>query len=152
MFGVSIRRSGVSVMVIRGEFVDPFIDADHSSNGCKRNRLLRPHNLRKAAIIVAKTGENQLMPTFVIEREIPGAGRLTADQLRQIAEKSNDVVAGLGVPYKWITSYVAGDKIYCVHEAPSAEIVLNHAREGGFPANKVTEVAAFMDPSTAASS
>jgi hypothetical protein len=92
------------------------------------------------------------MPTFVIEREIPGADRLTADELRQISAKSNEVVTGLGVPYKWITSYVAGDKIYCVHEAPSAEVVLKHAREGGFPANKVTEVAAFIGPSTAAGS
>jgi hypothetical protein len=91
------------------------------------------------------------MPTFVIERDIPGAERLTADQLKQISSKSNAVVATLGVPYKWITSYVAGDKIYCVHEAQSAEDVLRHAREGGFPANKVTEVAAFMDPSTAGS-
>ena len=89
------------------------------------------------------------MPTFVIERDIPGADKLTADQLRGISAKSNEVVAGLGVPYKWITSYVAGDKIYCVHEAPSAEIVMKHAREGGFPANKVTEVAAFIGPSTA---
>lgn len=92
------------------------------------------------------------MPTFVIEREIPGANRLTPDELRQISAKSNDVVAGLGEPYRWITSYVAGDKIYCVHEAPSAEIVLKHAHEGGFPANKVTEVAAVIDPSTAAGS
>lgn len=90
------------------------------------------------------------MPTFVIEREIPGADKLTAEELRQISAKSNEVVDGLGVPYKWITSYVAGDKIYCVHEAPSAEVVLKHAREGGFPANKVTEVAAFIGPATAA--
>ena len=89
------------------------------------------------------------MPTFVIERDIPGAAQLTADELRQISVKSNAVVDGLGVPYTWITSYVAGDKIYCVHEAPSAEIVLRHAREGGFPANKVTEVAAFIGPATA---
>ena len=90
------------------------------------------------------------MPTFVIERDVPGAAALTAEELKQISVKSNNVVAGLGVPYKWITSYVAGDKIYCVHEAPSVEIVLKHAREGGFPANKVTEIAAFIDPSTAA--
>ena len=70
------------------------------------------------------------MPTFVIEREIPGADKLSAGDLRQIAAKSNEVVASLGVPYKWITSYVAGDKIYCVHEAPSADVVLRHAREG----------------------
>ena len=84
------------------------------------------------------------MPTFVIERDIPGADKLTADQLRQIA--------ALDVPYRWITSYVAGDKIYCVHEAPSADVVMRHAREGGFPATRVTEVAAFMDPTTAAGS
>ena len=89
------------------------------------------------------------MPTFVIEREIPGADKLSAEQLRQISAKSNDVVAGLGVPYTWITSYVAGDKIYCVHEAPSADVILRHASEGGFPANKVTEVAAVIGPSTA---
>lgn len=90
------------------------------------------------------------MPTFVIEREVPGADKLSAEQLRQIAARSNEVVGRLGVPYTWITSYVAGDKIYCVHEAPSADVVLRHAREGGFPANKVTEVAALIGPSTAA--
>lgn len=90
------------------------------------------------------------MPTFVIEREIPGADKLSGAQLRDIAAKSNATVAGLGAPYTWITSYVAGDKIYCVHEAESAEVVLRHAREGGFPANKVTEVAATIGPSTAA--
>ena len=89
------------------------------------------------------------MPTFVIERDVPGADRLSAEQLQQISAKSNEVVAGLGVPYTWITSYVAGDKLYCVHEAPSADVVLRHAREGGFPANKVTEVAAVIGPSTA---
>ena len=89
------------------------------------------------------------MPTFVIEREIPGADKLNADQLRDIACKSNEVVAGLGVPYTWITSYVAGDKIYCVHEADSADAIRRHAREGGFPANKVTEVAAVIGPATA---
>lgn len=89
------------------------------------------------------------MPTYVIEREIPGADKLSASELREISSKSNEVVSGLGVPYKWITSYVAGDKIYCVHEAESADIVRQHAREGGFPANKVTEVAATIGPSTA---
>lgn len=89
------------------------------------------------------------MPTFVIERDIPGADKLTADQLRAISAKSNEVVAGLGVPYKWITSYVAGDKIYCVHEAPSADVIREHAERGGFPANKITEVAAVIGPTTA---
>ena len=89
------------------------------------------------------------MPTFVIEREIPGAAKLGADHLIDIACKSNEVAAGLGVPYKWITSYVAGDKIYCVHEAESADVIRRHSREAGFPANKVTEVAATIGPSTA---
>ena len=86
------------------------------------------------------------MPIYVIEREIPGANRLTAKELKEISAKSNEVVAGLGVPYKWITSYVAGDKIYCVHEAESADVVRRHASEGGFPVNKVTEVAAVIGP------
>ena len=89
------------------------------------------------------------MPTYVIERDIPGANKLSASELKDISAKSNEVAAGLGVPYKWITSYVAGDKFYCVHEAPSADIVRRHASEGGFPANSVTEVAAVISPATA---
>ncbi|PDQ21953.1 hypothetical protein CN311_06420 [Mesorhizobium sanjuanii] len=89
------------------------------------------------------------MPTFIIEREIPGADKLSPAELKDISAKSNAVVAGLGAPYKWVTSYVAGDKIYCVHEAESADVVERHAREGGFPANKVTEIAAFIGPATA---
>ena len=89
------------------------------------------------------------MPTYVVERDIPGADKLSADELKEISAKSNKIVAGLGVPYTWITSYVAGDKIYCVHEAPSADTIRRHAREGGFPADKVTEVAAIIGPSTA---
>ena len=89
------------------------------------------------------------MKTFVIERNIPGASRLTADELRGITAKSCDVVAELGVPYKWITSYIAGDKIYCVHQATSVEDIYRHAREGGFPADKVTEVAAIIGPQSA---
>jgi len=89
------------------------------------------------------------MPLFLIERNIPGAGKLTQDELRGISAKSCDVVAGLGVPYKWHTSYVAGDKIYCVHEAESAEVIRRHAKEGGFPADAVTEVSAIIGPQTA---
>ncbi|CAN5717278.1 hypothetical protein BH11PSE3_BH11PSE3_19000 [soil metagenome] len=89
------------------------------------------------------------MPTYVIERNIPGADKLTRDELKGISAKSCDVVAGLGVPYKWLTSYVAGDKIYCIHEAESADVIRRHAREGGFPADLVTEVAAIIGPATA---
>lgn len=86
------------------------------------------------------------MPTYVSEREIAGADKLSAGELRDIAAKSNQVVDGLGVPYKWLSSYVAGDKIYCVHEADDADTIRRHAHEAGFPANKVTEVAAIIGP------
>jgi len=89
------------------------------------------------------------MPTFIIEREVPGADKLSHDDLCALSAKSNAVVADLGVPYTWITSYVAGDKIYCVHEAPSADVIREHAERGGFPANKITEVAAVIGPTTA---
>jgi len=89
------------------------------------------------------------MPTYVIEREIPGADKLTSDELRDIAAKSNEVAAGLGMPYRWVTSYVAGDKIYCVHEADSAAVIVQHSQVAGFPANKVTEVTAVIGPATA---
>jgi hypothetical protein len=85
------------------------------------------------------------MPTFLIEREIPGASKLTDEELRGITTKSNDVVESLNRPYTWRHSYVAGDKIYCVHDAENAEIVLKHARGGGFPANLVAEVTAVFD-------
>ena len=86
------------------------------------------------------------MPKFVIERNIPGASTLSAQELREISAKSNAVVDGLGAPYVWLTSYVAGDKFYCIHEAGDAETVYRHAREGGFPADSVTEVAAIIGP------
>lgn len=89
------------------------------------------------------------MPTYIIERNVPGADKLTGDELKAISARSCDVVAGLGVPYKWKTSYVAGDKIYCVHEAESADVIRRHAREGGFPADLVTEVSATIGPQTA---
>jgi hypothetical protein len=86
------------------------------------------------------------MKRFLIEREIPGASELTEAQLAGIAAKSNDVVASLGVPYRWVTSYVAGDKIYCVHEAEDEATIHEHARRGGFPANAVTVVANEFGP------
>ena len=85
------------------------------------------------------------MPTYLIEREIPGASNLTDEELRGITQKSNETVAELSRPYTWRHSYVAGDKIYCVHEADSAEDILEHARRGGFPANLVSEITAVFD-------
>lgn len=89
------------------------------------------------------------MKRYLIEREIPGASELTEAELAGIAAKSNDVVANLGVPYRWITSYVAGDKIYCIHEAPSEDVIREHARRGGFPADKVSVVANEFGPESA---
>jgi hypothetical protein len=89
------------------------------------------------------------MKRFIIEREIPGAGELTTAQLAEISQTSNAAVASRGVPYNWVTSYAAGDKVYCVHEADDAEVILEHARRGGFPANMVTVVANEFGPQTA---
>lgn len=89
------------------------------------------------------------MPTYIVERDIPGANKLTDQDLCAISAKSNDTVAGLDVPYKWITSYVAGDKFYCVHEAPSEDDIRRHAERGGFPVTSVTEVSAVIGPWTA---
>ena len=89
------------------------------------------------------------MKRFIIEREIPGASELTHEQLAEISKTSNAAVASLGVPYNWVNSYVAGDKVFCVHEAEDADVILEHARRGGFPANAVTEVVNEFGPQTA---
>ncbi|MND42334.1 hypothetical protein D3C80_331070 [compost metagenome] len=86
------------------------------------------------------------MPQFVIERNIAGLGDMDQQTLKEISAKSNAVVDGLGEPYTWITSYVTGDKMYCVHEAESAEAIYRHAREGGFPADRVTEITGLIGP------
>lgn len=89
------------------------------------------------------------MPTFIIERTVPGASQLTKEQLRDIARTSNQVVENLGVPYRWLHSYVAGDKLYCVHETENADIVREHARRGGFPCDTVTLVSEVIGAETA---
>jgi hypothetical protein len=86
---------------------------------------------------------------FIIEREVPGASELTEEQLAEIAQTSNTAVESLGVPYNWVTSYVAGDKIYCVHEAEDEETIREHARRGGFPADVVSVVANEIGAHTA---
>ena len=89
------------------------------------------------------------MQRFLIEREIEGASSLSQEQLAEIARTSNDAVASLGVPYTWVTSYAAGDTVYCVHEAEDAETIREHARRGGFPADLVSVVANEFGPHTA---
>ena len=88
------------------------------------------------------------MPKFVIERDLPGAGKLSAEDLHDISKKSNKVICDLGPDIHWITSYVTDDKLYCVYVAPDADIIFEHARCGGFPADKVSKVSAVIDPST----
>ena len=89
------------------------------------------------------------MPRYVIERELPGAGKLTAEQLQGISQTSCNVLSKLGSSIQWVQSYVTDDMIYCVYIAPNAEIVREHAKLGGFPANKVSEVRETIDPTTA---
>lgn len=89
------------------------------------------------------------MPKYVIERELPGAGSLTPDTLQAISQKSCAVLNGLGSGIQWLHSYVTDDKIYCIYLAPNKELILEHARQGGFPANSVAEVRTVIDPTTA---
>ena len=89
------------------------------------------------------------MPKFVIEREIPGAGKLTAVQLKQISQTSCGVLSKMGPQIQWLQSYVTGDKIYCVYIAPNEATVREHAKQGGFPANRVSEVRLVIDPTSA---
>ena len=89
------------------------------------------------------------MPKFVIERNLPGAGGLSAEQMQGISQKSCSVLEKLGPKVQWVQSYVTDDKIYCVYIAPSAKEVLEHAQQGGFPANVVAQVRRVIDPTTA---
>ena len=89
------------------------------------------------------------MPKYVIEREIPGAGSLTAEQLKGISQTSCGVLSNMGPQIQWLHSYVTGDKIYCVSIAPNEEMVREHAKQGGFPANSVSQVNTVIDPTTA---
>ena len=88
------------------------------------------------------------MPKYVIEREIPGAGALTPDQLQAISQKSCGVLQNMGPQIQWVQSYVTPDKIYCVYIAPNAEMIKEHAKQGGFPANRISEVKTMIDPTT----
>lgn len=89
------------------------------------------------------------MPKFVIEREIPGAGNIPADQLKAISQTSCGVLKNLGPKIQWLHSYLTNDKIYCVYIAPNEAMVREHAMQGGFPANSISEVKTMIDPTTA---
>ena len=89
------------------------------------------------------------MPKFLIEREIPGAGDLSAEELQAISQKSCGVLRELGPQVQWVESFVTGDKIYCVYIAPDEAAVREHATRGGFPANRVSQIKRMIDPTTA---
>ena len=89
------------------------------------------------------------MPKYIIERELPGAGKLTPEQFRGISQTSCGVLNKLGPAIQWVESYVTDDKIYCVYIAPNEQLIAEHAKQGGFPANKISAVRTMIDPTTA---
>ena len=89
------------------------------------------------------------MPKYVIEREIPGAGKLSTEELKAISQKSCGVISNLGPSIQWVESFVTEDKIFCIYNAPNKEIIMEHAMQGGFPANRVEEVKNIISPTTA---
>lgn len=89
------------------------------------------------------------MPKYIIEREIPGLGKFSDEQLQAASQKSCSVLQKLGPQIQWLHSYVTGDKLYCIYIAPSEELVRQHAQQGGFPANQINEIKTMIDPTTA---
>ena len=89
------------------------------------------------------------MPKYVIEREIPGAGNMSPQELKSVSQKSCSVLQNLGPQIQWLHSYVTGDKIYCIYIAPNEEMIREHAQQGGFPANRISEIKTVIDPTTA---
>ncbi|PYS32211.1 MAG: DUF4242 domain-containing protein [Acidobacteria bacterium] len=89
------------------------------------------------------------MPKYVIEREIPGAGNMSPQELQSVSQKSCSVLQNLGPQIQWLHSYITGDKIYCVYIAPNEEMIQAHAEQGGFPANRISEIKTVIDPTTA---
>jgi hypothetical protein len=89
------------------------------------------------------------MPKYLIEREIPGAGSLSAQDLQGISQKSCSVLQNMGPEIQWVESYVTGDKVYCVYISPNEEMIREHASQGGFPADRISEIKTMIDPTTA---
>jgi len=109
------------------------------------------HINRKSAMKPAHPQSNMegIMPKYLIEREVPGAGRLSPADLGAISQKSCAVLRDLGPEIQWLQSYVADDKIYCVYIAPNAELIRHHAQQGGLPANRISEIKDTIDPTSA---
>lgn len=102
-----------------------------------------------ASVLISTPQRALAQQRFVIEREIPGASKMNAEQLREAAQKSNRVLRELGPDIQWVQSYVAGDKLYCIYNAPSEALIRAHAERSGFPANRITPVTSVIDPTTA---
>ena len=117
--------------------------AAHSS--CSARRAAR----REFCDLLASGEQGVRMPKFVIEREIPGLGKLSEAELQTTARKSVAVLKELGPGIQWLHSYVTGDKLYCIYIAPNEDMIREHAQQGGFPANKISEIKTVIDPTTA---
>ena len=89
------------------------------------------------------------MPKYLVEREIPGAGQMSASDLQAISRRSCEVIKNLGPELQWVESFVTDDKVYCIYFAPDAELIRKHAERGGFPANRISEIKGIIDPATA---
>ncbi len=111
--------------------------------------MLKPCIVSVTLVLAAAAVPAFAQQRFVIERDIPGASRMSPDQLRDAARQSNKVLKELGPDIQWVQSYVAGDKLYCVYNAPSEALIREHAQKSGFPANRITAIAAVIDPTTA---
>ena len=104
---------------------------------------------QNSTVIESKTSNQPVMKTYVIEREIPGAGKLSPEQLKAISQTSCTVLKELGPRIQWLHSYVTGNKIFCVYKAENEELIREHAKKGGFPANSIHEVGSVISPATA---
>jgi uncharacterized protein DUF4242 len=114
--------------------------------------ILFAGTIAKAQTTAAKDSSSKsnstTMKTYLIERDIPNAGQLTPEQLKAISQKSNSVLQHMGPQIQWIQSYVTGDKIFCVYKAENEDLIREHAKEGGFPANVITEISTTISPAT----
>jgi hypothetical protein len=100
-------------------------------------------------VVVYQFERSFLMPKYIIERELPGAGGLSSEELQAVSQKSCGVLKQMGPQIQWVESYVTADKIYCVYIAPNEEMIKEHATQGGFPANRISEIKTMIDPTTA---
>jgi hypothetical protein len=100
-------------------------------------------------ILAAHKRTREKMPKYLIEREIPGAGQMSASDLQAISRRSCEVIRNLGPDLHWVESFVTEDKVYCIYIAPDAELIRKHAEQGGFPANRISEIKGIIDPATA---